>query len=131
MDNNNELRTLNNSSDEQPSAQRFSQQIKHRFEQTFFNLRKNLFIKVLLVRNFYPFPITCHKVRRTITPIVTNRLFPASGPSSKTLNNDLNMQALPPKAGHNTIVPLANRKPEHFCDLTICVGGAVPPSSHS
>ena len=30
------------------------------------------------------------------------------------------MQALPPKAGHNTIVPLANRKPEHFCDLTIC-----------
>ena len=59
-------------------------------------------------------------LRRTITPIVTNRLFPASGPSSKALNNDLNMQALLPKAGHNTIVPLANRKPEHFCDLTLC-----------
>ena len=55
-----------------------------------------------------------------ITPIVTNRLFPASGPSSRTLNN-LNIQALLPKAGHNTIVPLANRKPEHFCDLTICL----------
>ena len=56
-----------------------------------------------------------------MTPIVTNSLFNANGPSSKTLNNNLNMQALLPKAGHNTIVPLANRKPEHFCDLTICL----------
>ena len=31
------------------------------------------------------------------------------------------MQALLPNAGHNTIVPLANRKPEHFCDLTTCI----------
>ena len=31
------------------------------------------------------------------------------------------MQALLPKAGHYTIVPFANRKPEHFCDLTICL----------
>ena len=46
---------------------------------------------------------------------------PPSGPSSKTLNNNLNMQALLPKAGHTIIVPLANRKPEHFCDLTICL----------
>ena len=42
---------------------------------------------------------------------------PASRPSSKAVNNDLYMQASLPKAEHNAIVPLANRKPEHFCDF--------------
>ena len=49
----------------------------------------------------------------------------ASGPNSRAvniqhLNNNLNIQASVPKVEYNISVPLANRKPEHFCDLTIC-----------